>query len=171
MDKQEFVFRTIDVSEAEEAADIEQICFPPNEACKRENMILRVQKIPGQFLVAYDPAKGQIAGTIHAVASDEDVFLDEFFTDPERYRTEGRNLFLVSVAVRPEYRGRHLAHDMMARYVEESRQQGRERLILTCHAEKVGFYESMGYEDKGISGSVWGGEVWHEMVYDLRKEK
>lgn len=30
-------------------------------------------------------------------------------------------------------------------------------------------YAKMGFADKGISGSVWGGEQWHEMDYILNK--
>ena len=32
-----FTFREILPEEAEEAADIEEICFPPNEACSRQD--------------------------------------------------------------------------------------------------------------------------------------
>ena len=40
-------------------------------------------------------------------------------------------------------------------------------LILTCLPEKVAMYEKMGLKDKGISGSSWGGEEWHEMTLTL----
>jgi hypothetical protein len=28
-------------------------------------------------------------------------------------------------------------------------------------------YEKMGFADKGIADSTWGGEEWHEMTYQL----
>ena len=40
-------------------------------------------------------------------------------------------------------------------------------MVLTCLDEKVKMYEKMGYKDLGISGSVWGGEKWHDMEYLL----
>ena len=40
--RQRFEFREIRREEAEEAADIEQICFPPHEACSRSMMHQRV---------------------------------------------------------------------------------------------------------------------------------
>ena len=41
-----FEFRAVRPEEAEWAAEIEQICFPPNEACSRERMMERVVKAP-----------------------------------------------------------------------------------------------------------------------------
>ena len=33
-----FEFRNIKQNEAEEAAEIERICFPPNEACSKKHL-------------------------------------------------------------------------------------------------------------------------------------
>ena len=41
-----FEFRNIKKNEAEQTAEIERICFPPNEACTPEMMHLRVEKVP-----------------------------------------------------------------------------------------------------------------------------
>ena len=41
-------------------------------------------------------------------------------------------------------------------------------MVLTAHKEKVGMYEKMGFTDLGISDSVWGGGVWHEMERRLQ---
>ena len=38
----------------EQAAEIERICFPPNEACSYEHMAARIKKAPDLFLVAVD---------------------------------------------------------------------------------------------------------------------
>ena len=51
---EKYEFRNIRPEEGEEAADIEQICFPPNEACSREMMNERAQNVPEFFLVAMD---------------------------------------------------------------------------------------------------------------------
>ena len=49
-----FEFRNIKQDEAEEAAEIERICFPPNEACSKKHMKDRVAGIADLFLVAID---------------------------------------------------------------------------------------------------------------------
>lgn len=167
MDFEDFEFREIKQEEADEAARMEQVCFPPEEACTPDRMRERVRLIPGLFLVAYDKNNKKIAGFIDAVASDEEDLTDDSFTDSECFKEEGKNLFLTGVEVLPEYRGRRLAHELMRRYLAKAEADGRQRVVLTCLAEKVGFYQTMGYRDQGISSSEWGGKLWNQMTYDL----
>ena len=75
---QRFVFRTIKPEEAEEAAEVEQVCFPPNEACAREHMIERIAVAPDLFLVAIDQETGKLAGFLNGIATDEQYFRDGF---------------------------------------------------------------------------------------------
>ena len=53
-----FVFRDILPEEAGQAVAIEQICFPPNEACSEAMMRERIRKAPEFFLVAVDKETG-----------------------------------------------------------------------------------------------------------------
>ncbi len=55
----------------------------------------------------------------------------------------------------------------MMRYLQNERERGRKTVILTCLDEKVEMYQKMGYQDIGLSASVWGGEAWHDMSYEL----
>ena len=57
-----YEFRSIRPEEGEEAAEIERICFPPNEACSEKMMLERAAKAPELFLVAVDRQTGGIAG-------------------------------------------------------------------------------------------------------------
>lgn len=164
-----FAFRDIRPEEADEAVEIEQICFPPNEACSEQHMKERIRKVPELFLVAEDKETGRIAGYLNGIATNERVFRDEFFTDVSLHEKEGASVMLVGLDVRPEYRGRGLAREIVARYAEREREKGRRRLVLTCHEEKVGMYEKMGFADQGISASAWGGVQWHEMALLLEE--
>ncbi len=163
----DFVFRSILPEEGEQAADIEWACFPPNEACPRENMIQRAESIPDYFLVAEDRKTGRIAGLLNGIAVNEDQFRDEFFLDISLHDPAGRNVMLLGLEVLPEYRRRGLASALMGCYAERERARGRKSLILTCLDSRVPMYLGMGYRDLGISHSVWGGEVWHEMQLPL----
>ena len=40
-------------------------------------------------------------------------------------------------------------------------------VFLTCLKQKVKMYRRMGFQDRGIANSSWGGEQWHEMNYVL----
>lgn len=75
-----FEFRNIHEEEADQAVQIEQICFPPNEACSEKNMKERIAIAPELFLVAVDKSNGNIAGFLNGLATNEDTFRDEGFS-------------------------------------------------------------------------------------------
>lgn len=162
-----FEFRNIRPEEADQAVVIEQICFPPNEACSEKNMKERIAKEPELFLVAVDKETGKIAGFLNGLATDEDSFRDEFFTDASLYNPVGKNIMLLGLDVLPQYRRQGLAGELVHQYLLREQQNNRERLLLTCLQEKVRMYEKMGFHDQGIANSSWGGEEWHEMSCDV----
>lgn len=59
---EKYEFRNIHKDEIEQAAEIESICFPPNEACTYEHMESRIKKASDLFLVVVDRETGKIAG-------------------------------------------------------------------------------------------------------------
>ena len=165
--KEKFEFRDIRQDEIAQAVEIEQICFPPNEACSEKSMIERVQTAPELFLVAVDKENGKIAGFLNGLSTNETVFRDEFFTDASLYEQEGKHVMLLGLDVLPEYRRQGLATEIVRQYKQREQKNGRESLILTCLDAKVEMYEKMGFHDNGIANSTWGGEEWHEMTYPL----
>ena len=98
---------------------------------------------------------------------DEDVFRDEFFTDASLYNPAGKNLMLLGLDVLPEYRKQGLARELVFQYLRREREKDRRMVFLTCLKSKVKMYKKFGFVDRGISGSTWGGEEWHEMSYTL----
>ncbi len=165
--EQRFQFRNILPGEADQAAGIEEICFPPNEACSEKMMRERVLTASELFLVAIDRQSGKIAGFLNGLSTEECVFRDEFFTDAKLYDPAGRNVMLLGLDVLPEYRGQGLARAIMFQYLRRERERGRKAAILTCLDSKIKMYEKMGFEDRGIAQSSWGGEQWHEMICRL----
>lgn len=159
------IFRSIRPEEVEQAITIEQICFPPNEACSPQSMRERIIAAKELFLVAVDESTGLIAGFLNGIATEDTSFRDDFFTNCALHHPNGKNVMLLGLDVLPEYRGKGLAKEIVRRYAE--RESHRERLILTCLEEKVPMYEHMGFSDNGIADSTWGGEEWHEMEMRL----
>lgn len=159
----QFEFIEILPEEAEQAATIEQICFPPNEACSERMMKERARKVPELFLVAVDRKKGTIAGFLNGIATDEHSFRDEFFADAGLHNPSGTNVMLLGLDVLPEYRGQGLAREIMFQYLRREKERGRKLVILTCLESKIKMYENMGFHNNGISKSSWGGEQWYEM--------
>lgn len=162
-----FEFRDIHADEADQAVAIEQICFPPNEACSEKSMKERIARAPELFLVAVDKESGKLAGFLNGLSTNEQSFRDEFFTDISLYEPAGKNIMLLGLDVLPEYRGQGLAREIVQQYVNRERAKGRRALILTCLESKVKMYEKMGFRDHGIANSTWGGEEWHEMSLQI----
>ena len=158
-----FEFRTVKIEEAEQAAEAEQICFPPNEACSRENMVARIKVAADFFLVAIDRETGKIAGFLNGIATNEYAFRDDFFTDPKNHDPNGENVMLAGFVVLPEYRGSGIARALVEHYRDREKARNRKRLVLTCLDVKVDMYLHLGFRDLGESASEWGGEKWHEM--------
>lgn len=164
-----FQFRQILPEEADQAVEIENICFPPNEACPESEMRRRVAMIPNQFLVAVDRETGKLAGYVNGLCSDEKELRDDFFTDVTLHDPAAQTDFIAGLDVLPAYRGQGLAKELMRLYCIWGQVKGMHRVVLTAHEEKVGMYERMGFKDLGIASSVWGGGVWHEMEHRLER--
>lgn len=158
-----FEFRSIRPEEAEEAADIEAVCFPPNEACLKEHMLARIQAAGDLFLVAVDRKSGRLAGFLNGIATNEMSFRDDFFTDASTHNPDGKTIMLLGLDVLPEYRRQGLGRELVFHYCRREEEKGVRRMVLTCHADKVKMYKKFGFRDLGESASQWGGEQWHEM--------
>lgn len=163
-----FTFRDIRPEEAEQAAAIEQICFPPHEACSPARIKERTEQAAETFLVAIDRETNRIAGFFNGLATRETSFRDEFFTDINMHDPTGENVMLLGLDVLPEYRGQGLAKEIVNQYVQRERAKGRRKLFLTCLEPKVKMYEKMGFRNNGIADSTWGSEEWYEMSYTIQ---
>ena len=164
---EKYEFRNIRPEETNQAVLIEQICFPPNEACSEKNMKERITTAPELFLVAVDRETGKIAGFLNGLATEETTIRDEIFKDASLYNPSGKNVMLLGLDVLPEHRGQGLAKEIVRRYACRERENNRSRLILTCLDSKVEMYKKFGFVDDGIANSTWGGEEWHEMSLNL----
>ena len=110
--RKKFEIREVRPEETEEAAGLEGICFPANEACAPAQMRARAVVAPELFLVAVDREAGRLAGSINGLATEETVFRDAFFEDAGLHRPEGKNIMMLGLVVLPEYRGLGLAREI-----------------------------------------------------------
>lgn len=161
--EEKYEFRDIRPEETDQAAEIERICFPPNEACSYEHMAARIRKAPDLFLVAVDKESGKLAGFLNGLATNQQHLTDDFFTDAEVHNPQGDNIMILGLDVLPEHRGQGLARRLVDEYLERERRKGRKTITLTCVEDKVKMYEKFGFENHGIGVSNWGGEQWYEM--------
>ena len=129
---QKFEFRNIRPEETDQAVMIEQICFPPNEACSEAHMRERIEKAPELFLVAEE--NGQVAG----------------YAGLLRVMDEGD---VTNVVVDEAYRGKGLGTRLMAALLEEGRGCGMKEFTLEVRVSNqraIRLYESLGFVQEGI---------------------
>ena len=162
-----FEFRCIRPEETQQAIEIEQICFPPNEACSPKSLTERIKATAETFLVAEDKETGKLAAFLNGVPTDEEAFRDEFFTDISLSNPEAKiSCFWVWMSVR-----NIVCRDWDVNWYPDTarrkHKKGRKKLFLTCLDEKVKMYEKFGFTDLGQANSTWGGEAWHAMSIEI----
>ena len=99
---EKFEFRDIRPDEYDQAAEIEQIVFPPHEAVFPDDVREHAAVAPECFMTAIDRETGLVAGFLYGLATDEARFRDDFFTDVSLYDPSGANIMLLGLDVLPE---------------------------------------------------------------------
>ncbi|MDO4619275.1 MAG: GNAT family N-acetyltransferase [Lachnospiraceae bacterium] len=163
----QYEIRLIRPDELPQVIELEQTCFPPNEACSPKHLSERYEAAPELFLGVENRETGLLVGMLNGIAVNEEHFRDEFFTDIALHNPKGAQVMLCGLEVLAEHRGRGLARKLVETYAAIEQKRGRAKLVLTCLDEKVEMYRKMGFNDLGMAHSTWGGEEWHEMVRDL----
>ena len=167
MKSDSLVFRPVRACDGQDAAEVERICFPPNEACTAKIMEQRVRICADAFLTVWDDDR--MIGFIDGLATDEEHLRDEFYRDASLHDSNGRNVMIMGLDVLPEYRGQGIASALMKEYTAMQKRAGRQRLVLTCLADKIPMYAHMGFRNLGVSDSLWGNEQWYEMDMDIKE--
>ncbi|KAB8071177.1 acyl-CoA N-acyltransferase [Aspergillus leporis] len=176
------------------AADVKscvvvESAFPEHERCSEEKFEYRLNQTPelclGLFvntnnnekLIAHVVANRSCdttvrEGSMHmpddwqSHASSDPVLVDgEVIGNDPR----GASVAVHSVVVLPEYQGTGVGKCLVKRYIEYIRTAGipAERIILLCHDYLIRFYESAGFENRGLSQCRYAGETWYDMVLNL----
>ena len=80
----------------------------------------------------------------------------------------GQWQMIFGVNTLPDYRRQGHAGTLIRRMIKEARENGRKGLVLTCKAELVSWYSGFGFLDEGVSSSVHGCAVWHQMRLEFQ---
>lgn len=77
-----------------------------------------------------------------------------------------------SVAVHPDFRGKKIGTLILHDYIQKlSNQQVASVISILAKPDMLGFYEKLGFEDKGVSQCKHGGEEWHDLQIPLTPEE
>lgn len=144
---------------------VEAVCFPEAEAATRVSLAQRIRTFPESFFVA--ETDGKIVGFINGCVTDRRTICDEMFEDSGFHKADGPYQSIFGLDVVPEYRHQGLASRLMRRLIADAAERGRRGLCLTCKEKLIGFYETFGYLNLGVSASVHGGAVWYDMLLEF----
>jgi len=158
----EFEIRRARKEDLHNLTNIESVCFPAAEAAPKEALEERLSVYTKGFFVGQ--INGQVIAFVNGGATDDMKIKDEFFESMDLHEDDGKNLVIFGLDVHPEHQGKGYARKLMNHFIEFAKKENKESVILTCKDHLMGYYESFGYNNLGVSDSVHGGAKWYDMV-------
>ena len=142
-------------------AAVEAECFPPAEAATEKDFIERVQHYGDHFWLMHDGEK--LIAFVDGFVTDEPDLTDEMYENASMHNEKGAWQMIFGVNTIPSYRQHGYAGELIRRAIFDAKAQHRKGLVLTCKDKLIHYYASFGFVDEGISESVHGNVVWHQM--------
>lgn len=159
--------RQAELADLEASYQVEIACFPTDEAASRTKIRKRLEEFAEGYLVAL--VNKTIIGHINSAASHKDDISDEALKAMIGHDANGHNLVIFSVAVLPDYQGQGIASALLKTYIARAKTQNRSNILLLCKQQLIGFYEKIGFMNRGLSASTHGGVTWYEMILSLKQ--
>ena len=158
--------RTANSSDLEELAAVERECFPKAEAATEEEIRERLVCYADHFWLLFSEEEGRpdsLVGFADGMATDQRDLTDEMYERASLHQGDGAWQMIFGVNTRPAFRRRGYAALLIKRAISDAKEQGRKGLVLTCKEKLIPYYSKFGFVEEGISGSVHGNAVWHQM--------
>lgn len=157
--------RNVHIDDLPKLVDIEQNCFPKEEAATKEAFEKRIHIIPDSFFVAEED--GEIVGLVNGPVIDTEYITDDLFSDIKVNPVAGGHQSILGIAVSPDYQKRGIALALLEHLEMEARTNKRDTITLTCKENLICFYEKRGYINQGVSISEHGNVTWYNMSKKL----
>ncbi|WP_246236305.1 GNAT family N-acetyltransferase [Flavobacterium ajazii] len=155
-------FRNATLNDLDVISEIENICFPPNEAASKESFSNRIKVYAEHFWLL--ESEGKLIGFVNGMVTNQNTISDELFNEASLHDKDGKWQSIFGIAVAPEYRNQGYAGKLMKYLIAQAEIEGRKGVILTCKSHLIKYYQRFGFVDLGVSQSVHGGEVWNDMA-------
>lgn len=140
---------------------IESLCFPPAEAASYQSFVRRMGIYPEGFWLCVED--GETVAFVNGMESDAYDLSDDMYENNTLYKKDGEWEVILSVATLPEKRGKGYARALLRKAIADTTARGKRGLVLTCKKGLIGFYESVGFVNEGLSESKHGGAEWYQM--------
>ena len=142
-------------------AAAEAACFPPAEAATEQEFVERIKYYGNHFWLLYDADK--LIAFVDGFVTDEPDLTDEMYENASMHNEKGAWQMIFGVNTIPSYRQHGYAGELIRKAILDAKSHGRKGLVLTCKDKLIHYYASFGFVDEGISESVHGNVVWHQM--------
>ena len=152
--------RQVMIQDLDSCFKVEYACYT-NEGASRARIKKRIEEFSQGFFVA--EVDGKIVGIINGTSTNKEDMSDEDLKDMVGFDLKGKRMIIFSLAVHPDYQGKGISKPLLLRYIEASKEMGKEKILLICKKELISYYEKFGFELIGKSKSTHGGFEWFEM--------
>lgn len=157
--------RNVLPEDLEKVTAIEMACFPAAEAASRDAFEERISAFPEGFFIA--ESDNEIIGFINGGVTNENHIEDDFFKTMTLHVPNGDNLVIFGLDVHPDHQRNGYAKLLMEHFIETAKKDNRKKILLTCKAHLIKYYEQFGYINEGASESEHGGAQWFDMYLEL----
>lgn len=153
--------RNAGLEDLEAISQVEALCFPPAEAASKEEFAKRLAVYANHFWLLYEDT--ELVAFVDGMVTDEPDLADEMYENASFHKEDGKWQMIFGVNTIPGYRRQGCAKRLLKQAIADAKEQGRLGLVLTCKDALVPYYAKLGFVDEGISKSVHGNVVWHQM--------
>lgn len=157
--------RRVERSDLNGCFKLEKHCYDPVEVAPRDFIEKRIEIYPDGFYVA--EYMGEIVGMVNSGATHKDDITDEELKYLIGHVRNGRNSVIFSLAVHPDHRGRGIARMLMEKLIDSAERKEKQNILLLCRNNLIAFYKSLGFYYGGPANAGLGGEILHQMQFEL----
>lgn len=153
--------RTATINDLEAIAAVEAECFPAAEAATKEEFAERLKYYGDHFWLMF--YGDRLIAFVDGFVTDQPDLTDEMYENASMHNEKGAWQMIFGVNTIPSYRQHGYAGELIRKAILDAKSRGRKGLVLTCKDKLIHYYVSFGFVDEGISESVHGNVVWHQM--------
>ena len=155
------LIRSATIEDLDAITAVEAECFPPTEAATRSDFKQRLAHDSNHFWLMFDEDK--LIAFVDGFVTDHPDLTDEMYENASMHNEKGAWQMIFGVNTIPSYRQHGYAGELIRKAILDAKSRGRKGLVLTCKDKLIHYYASFGFVDEGISESVHGNVVWHQM--------
>lgn len=133
-----------------------------SESSSKEVLKERITHYGDHFWLMFEG--NRLAAYVYGLVTNEPDLTDEMYENADMHNEAGRWQMILGMTALPEYRKKVYTDQLIKRFIDAARVQGRYGLVLICKDQQIKYYERLGFKNEGSNGkSFYGGVEWKQM--------